>query len=145
MDRNVVLTNGAGEVASVELAQPKTKVTTGPPEGEIGSAYDPDRIFTRFDDGKYFETRDLFPSDFDQMLRLDGKARTLENVLTLPLMSAETSIEPGPGDSGECEFVREALLTAANAGGMSTPLDQVIGQMTSAVVKKRAYFEKVFK
>jgi hypothetical protein len=48
-------------------------------------------------------------SNFEEMLRLDGKARTLEQVLTLPLMSAEWSIEPAKGDSGEAEFVIDAL------------------------------------
>lgn len=141
-DPQVLHTNGAGEPASVDLAT--TEVTTKPPEGELGSAYDRDRIFTRFDDGKYFETRDLWTQDFETMLRLDGKARTLEHVLSLPLMSAEYSIEPAKGDNGEAAFVTDALEQPANAGGMATPLALVIGQMTSACVRRRAFFEKVF-
>jgi hypothetical protein len=141
-DPGVILTNGHGEEQdAIDLA---SQVTAIPPRGELGSAYDRDRLFTQFDDGKYFATRDLLAQDFDEMLRADGKARTLEQVLTLPLMSAEASIEKADGDSGEAEYCREVLERPANAGGMSTPLDLVIGQMTSAVVMRRAFFEKVF-
>jgi hypothetical protein len=144
-DPNVELVNGSGDPSSIDLAEPTTQVGTRPPTGEVGSGYDPDKIFTRFDDGRYYITRDVWPRDFEEMLQQDGKARTLEAVLTLPLMSADTRIEPGDGDSGEAEWLRGQLYRPANAGGMSTPLDQVIGQMTTAVTKRRAYFEKVFK
>lgn len=144
-DPNVELVNGTGDASAIDLAEPTTQVGTRPPTGEVGSGYDPDKIFTRFDDGRYYSTRDLWPRDFEEMLQQDGKARTLEAVLTLPLMSADTRIEPGDGDTGEAEWLREQLYRPANAGGMTTPLDQVIGQMTSAVTKRRAYFEKVFK
>lgn len=143
-DPNVIHTNGASEDA-LEFAPQRIVRTQTPPSGELGSAYDADRIFTRFDNGRYFETRDLWPRDFEDMLLQDGKARTLERVLTLPLMSSEWSVEPAPDDSGQAEFVREVLTKPANSGGMSTPLDLVIGQMTTAVTKKRAYFEKVYK
>jgi hypothetical protein len=141
-DPQVHLTNGVGTADHIDLAV--TKVTPAPPIGEIGSAYDRDRIFTRFDDGRYFETRDIWTQNFDDMLRMDGKARTLEQVLCLPLMSAEHSIEPAKGDSGEAEFVIDALTRPANAGGMTTPLELVIGQMTSGCIFRRAFFEKVF-
>jgi hypothetical protein len=130
-DPQVQLTNGVGSAEHIDLAT--TKVVPAPPTGEIGSAYDRDRIFTRFDDGKYFETRDLWARNFEEMLRLDGKARTLEQVLTLPLMSAEHSIEPAKGDSGEAEFVIDALTRPANAGGMTTPLELVIPPQKSFV------------
>lgn len=135
-----------GTRGRVELASdgPRVKITQGPPEGEIGSAYSGERMFVTFDDGKVFETKDLRETDFEYMLDHDGKAKTMEQVLTLPLMSADYSIEPGPDDSGEAEFVREELERPANAGGMTTPIDLVIGQMTSAVTLRRAYFEKVF-
>jgi len=142
MDPEVQLTNGKSD--AIDLAEPRTKVTRLP-AGEIGSAYSGDRLFTRFDDGKVFETRDLRAQDFENMLRLDGKAKTLEQVLTLPLRSAAHSIEPAEGDRGEAEFCREALERPANAGGMTTPLELVIGQMTSACLYRRAYFEKVFR
>jgi glutaredoxin-related protein len=142
VDPGVELTNGKGE--AIDLAESKTRITRIP-AGEIGSAYSGETLFTRFDDGRFFETRDLRTDDFEQMLRLDGKAKTLEQVLTLPLRSAEHSIEPAANDNGEAEFCREALERPANAGGMTTPLELVIGQMTSACLYRRAYFEKVFR
>lgn len=136
-----------GTRGRVELAAdgPRIKITTGPPEGEIGSAYSGERMFVTFDDGKVFETRDLREDDFEYMLDHDGKAKTMEQVLTLPLMNAEWVIEPGDGDSGEAEYVRQELERPANADGMTTPIDQVIAQMTSAITLRRAYFEKVFR
>jgi hypothetical protein len=141
-DPEVVLTNGAGEVGTLDLAE--TQVTKGPPMGEVGSQYSGERLFYNYDDGKVFETRDFSTTDFEEMLRRDGQAKTLKAVLTLPLRSAEYAIEPAQGDSGEAEFVRDALTKPANAGGMSTPLELVIAQMTSASIFRRAYFEKVF-
>ena len=127
----------------VELAE--TEVRDKLPTGEIGSAAGAyDQIYRAYDDGNVFSVGPATCEDFDTMLRLDGKARTLEQVLTLPLRSAEWSIEPSEGDSGQADFVREALTRPANAGGMTTPLELVIAQMTSAVVNRRAYFEKVF-
>lgn len=52
---------------------------------------------------------------------------------------------PAKGDKGEAEFVRSVLLQSAHAGGMKTPMQQVIGQATSAQIYRAAYFEKVFK
>lgn len=117
---------------------------------ELGSAWGAagfdERIFESYEDGKVFlSPYDLRDCDIDLMLRHDGKARALEQVLTLPLRAASWSIEPADGDTGEAEFAREALTTPANNGGMSTPLDLVIGQLTSAVLYRRAFFEKVWK
>lgn len=124
---------------------PTTEVHDKPPEGEVGSAAGAyDRLYLRYEDGKVFSTDPAAVEDFETMLRLDGKARTLEQVLTLPLRSTEGTIEPAPGDTGQAEQIREDLTRPANAGGMTTPLELVIAQMTSAVVNRRAYFEKVF-
>lgn len=113
---------------------------------EIGSAWNDNRLFDTFDSGKVFSGGpwDLFERNIDNMLDRDGKARALEQVLTLPLRSAPTSIVPADGDSGEAEFVRDCLFRPATDQGMSTPLDLVIGQMTSAVLYRRAFFEIVW-
>jgi hypothetical protein len=113
---------------------------------EIGSAWSGDRLYEDYQDGKIFSvTWDLFEQNVDTMLDRDGKARALEQVLTLPLMAAPWSIVPADGDNGEAEFVRQALTRPANLGGMSTPIELVIAQMCSAVVYRRAFFEKVWK
>jgi hypothetical protein len=81
---------------------------------------------------------------FDEMLGRDGKARTIQSVLTLPIRSAPWKIVPGPGDSGEAAFVQAALTKPANQGGMSTPMRLVIAQALSARTYRKACFEKVF-
>lgn len=113
---------------------------------EIGSAWDGNPLFSNFDQGHVFSVSwDLFEENIDRMLDRDGKARALEQVLTLPLRAADWSLVPDPGDTGEAEWVREQLTLPANNGGMSTPIDLVIAQMTSAVLYRRAFFEKVWK
>lgn len=123
---------------TVDLAEPKV------PEGEIGTAVDAYRQFLSIDDfnvlGQNFSARNV-----DEMLRRDGKARSIEQALTLPLRSAPWSIDAVEGDRGEAEFIREALTRPANSGGMSTPLELVLAQATSACLYRRAFFEKVFK
>jgi hypothetical protein len=78
------------------------------------------------------------------MLSRNGTASALELVLTLPIREADFSIEPGKGDSGECDFVRGVLLTPDSEGGMATPWTSVMGQITTAQLYRRSFFEKVY-
>lgn len=112
---------------------------------ETGSAFDEGQMFGAYEDGAVFELRDFTPLDVQQMLRRDGKARTIEQVLTLPIMQATWTIEGAKGDKGEADFVRSALTDPANGGGMSTPMDLVIAQAAAAALYRKAFFEKVFK
>lgn len=126
---------------------PTPTVNGGRPDldRESGSAVDAgDRLFLSFEDGAIFTPHDFEVRKVEEMLRSDGRARSLEAVLTLPLRGAPWSIEPGEGDSGQADWAREMLTREANAGGMSTPLDLVLAQMTGAVLFRRSYFEKVF-
>lgn len=122
---------------------------SGPPEGETGtlspnSIYGEAGIFGAYMD---WDRGQGSPSEkqLQAMLDRDGKAQALEAVLTLPLRWASTSIKPHKDDSGEAEFVTEALTTPPWDGGMSTPLEQVIAHMTSAVVFRKAFMEKVWR
>src|SRR3954466_8005865 len=126
-------------------SSPGTELKTRPSEGELGSAWsDIDRVFGPYDNGKVFTpVWDLFERNIDRMLDLDGKARALEQVLTLPLTWAPYSVKPAEGDRGEAEFVKEWLFRPAEQGGMSTPLELVVAQMSSAVLYRRAFFELV--
>ena len=78
------------------------------------------------------------------MLTRDGQAAAIEAVLTLPIRQASRAIEAGKDDNGEAEFCRSVLMTPATGGGMKTPLQDVIGQVTSAQTYKKAFFEKVW-
>lgn len=112
---------------------------------EIGTAFDRDRIWTSFNNGRIFTPYDVNPRRIDEMLRTDGKAKAIEQALTLPLRAADWTIEPAKGDSGEAEFANDALTRNSNAGGMSTPIELVISQAVSACLFRRAYFEKVWR
>src|ERR1039458_9624147 len=80
----------------------------------------------------------------ETMLTRDGQAAAIEAVLTLPIRQASRAIEAGKDDNGEAEFCRSVLMTPATGGGMKTPLQDVIGQVTSAQTYKKAFFEKCF-
>jgi hypothetical protein len=79
------------------------------------------------------------------MLVRNGMAAAIEQVLTLPIRGAPYTIEPAKGDKGEAEFVQSVMMTPNESGGMSTPISTLVGQITSALVFKRAFFERTFK
>lgn len=123
--------------------------TDAPPEGEQGTA-SPSAVY--YDNtvwGAYnvWSEGQGSPSEtqLQAMLDKDGKAQALEAVLTLPLRWAPPEIVPHKDDSGEADFVEQALTTPPWDGGMSTPLEQIIAHMTGAVVFRKAYFEKVWR
>ena len=113
---------------------------------EEGSAFDQESIlFTAFDNGDVFNydySSDV--ADTKAMLRIDGKAQTLEQVLSLPIRSAPYAIRRGSASEEVHKFVTQVLTAAANNGGMTTPLNTVIAQMCNAFVYRKAFFEKVF-
>lgn len=115
-------------------------------DNEQGSMFtDLDLLFTAFDHGTVFNLRDKGSiREIDDMLEKDGKAKTLEQVLTLPIRQAPVTLRQGPSKKRVVKFLQEVLFQPANNGGMSTSLDEIIGQMTSAFVYRKAYFEKVF-
>lgn len=116
------------------------------PTGEIGSAADRDGVMFGVWDENEWLTPDgrVEVREIENMLELDGKARTLEAVLTLPLRSVPISLEPAKGDSGEAELAHDILFRPSNAGGMSTPIEQVVAQAVNACIHRRSFFERVF-
>ena len=116
-----------------------------PPEGELGSAWERYRLYAYYENGDVFEQGPIETLDYEDMISKDGIGRALEQVLTLPMRSIDWTLKPGTNDSGELAFVTEALTTPAEMGGMEIPIETVIGQMTSAVLYRRAHFEKVFR
>lgn len=131
--------NGTAPLFEMQaLDRPKRKALTS---REIGTGFDPlhDRLFLSFDGGKVFDYGDTQARDYQEMLDRDGKARGIEQALTLPLRSAPSAIHPAQGDRGEADFVTEVLA------GMSTPMPLVIGQMTGAVTFRKSYHEKVWR
>lgn len=115
-------------------------------EGETGTAlpnaYGSWSMFDGFDTAQAARPR---TAQVEQAIRSDGKTALLEQALTLPLRGAAWHIEPAPGDTGQTAWVSEQLETPSNAGGMSTPLQLVIGQMAAACWQRQTCFEKVWR
>jgi hypothetical protein len=101
-----------------------------------------DRMFAGYMNGDVFDYGQVGSQDYEVMLQRDGQAAAIEAVLTLPIRQASRAIEPGKGDKGECDFVRSVLMAPETSGGMKTPMQDIIGQVTSAQVFKKAFFEK---
>jgi hypothetical protein len=114
-------------------------------QGEIGTAYDArESLFAYTGDGEMLDYGDWNDRDVEVMLDRDGRAGAIEAVLTLPIRQASRAIEKADGDNGEADFARSVLMTPHTGGGMKTPLQDVIGQLTSAQTFRRAFFEKVW-
>jgi len=95
-------------------------------------------------DGKYVtDLADWEARDMHEMLSKDYKAKQIENVLTLPITSAEHTIQPAKGDTGETEWLKSYWEADSFSGGCRTSLDQIIGLCTGAFYFRRTYFEKV--
>lgn len=141
-----------GEAAGVDLDLavtdpdvPPSPPDTKPPEGELGTTLSySDSLFADYLDPTSGSIAWWEARDYRDMLRTEGQARKVEQVLTLPLLSAPRKFTPAKGDKGECEWVTDTLTRPANNGGMSTPFGQVIAQMTTAVTYRVASFEKVW-
>jgi len=113
---------------------------------ELGTQFDlGQRLFAWYGEGDVFDYGEYTARDMKAMFRRDGICSAVESVLTLPIREADFSIEPAKGDSGETDFARSVLLTPDTDGGMSTPAHELVGQVTSAQVYRRAFFEKVWK
>lgn len=94
-------------------------------------------------DGKYLtDLSDWQARDMHEMLTKDYKSRQIENVLCLPIMSAEYDIVAADGDKGEAKWLKDYWEADAYSGGCRTSLHDIIGLMTTAFYYKRAYFEK---
>jgi hypothetical protein len=112
---------------------------------ETGTEFDlTQRIFANFGDGSVLDYGEWSTRDMQTMLEKDGQAAALEAVLTLPIRQASRAIEPSKHDAGEAELCHSVLMAPHTAGGMKTPIQEVIGQTTSAQLYRKAFFEKVF-
>src|SRR5262252_9438009 len=97
--------------------------------------------------GLVYDWREPTVPQFQEMLKMDGKARSLEQVLSMPLIGAGWHIEPGEGsdDHETAQWVEDLLRKDTADGGMTTSMENVISQLTTAFVMRRSYHEKVFK
>lgn len=103
-----------------------------------------DRLFYGWQEGRVFDYGDWEARDLHDLLAKDYKARQIESVLCLPIISATHSITPAKKDKGEAEWLSAFFDADPLSSGCRTPLRLVIDQMTSAFSYRRAFFEKVW-
>ncbi|WP_027947208.1 phage portal protein family protein [Amycolatopsis taiwanensis] len=120
----------ASESEARQLNQREKRALAGTAQSSPFDIYD--RLFPDYRGGDVFtyswENRRL-----KEMLGRSGKARSVEQVLTLPLRSAGAKLS---GTGPAAELVRRNLMPK---------LPLLIGQMTGAVTYKKAFFELVWK
>lgn len=80
------------------------------------------------------------------MRRMDGHARALYRLLTLPIRASLVSATfiPAEGGEAEAEFIELAFRTAPANGGMTSTFQRFIGQLLGALFEGFSCFEKVF-
>lgn len=85
-------------------------------------------------------------NDIIAMLKTDGQAQGVETALTMPLRQANTTLEKPERDRGGkiTTYVEDVLFRPAAEGGLTTPFDQVLGQMTFACAVARTFHELVW-
>ena len=113
---------------------------------EIGTQFDVgQRLFAYYGEGDVFDYGEWTARDMKAMFKRDGQCSAIEMVLTLPIREADYTIEPAKGDQGEAEFVHSVLMTPDTEGGMHTTPHELVGQVTSAQVFRRSFFETTWK
>jgi hypothetical protein len=103
-----------------------------------------DRTFLGWQDGKVFDYGDYEARDIEELLKKDYKARQIENVMVMPIASATWAITGVKGDTGEADWLNDYWSHDEFNGGCKTPLDQIIGFMTTAFSYRKAFFEKMW-
>jgi LAGLIDADG-like domain len=142
---------GGGNVVEFpDLAPPGSSRLSGGRSGlmspEIGTQFDwGQRLFAYYGEGDVFDYGEWNSRDMKTMFSRDGVSAALAAALTLPIRGAPVKIDPAKGDKGEAEFITSVLMTPDTEGGMKTPVKELIGQVTSAQLYRRAFFEKTFK
>lgn len=109
--------------------------------GERGTAM-PENLYVI--DGTVYEYKDPTTRDIIRAFDVDPQLQATELAMTQPLRSANWSIVPRDGDSGEAYFCREILENAPEEGGLKTPMSTIIAQCARAPFVRRAHFELVW-
>jgi len=80
------------------------------------------------------------------MRRMDGQARALYRLITLPIRAALTQATFVPAEDGdaEAEFIDQVFNTAPENGGMTVTFHRFMSQMLQGLFDGFAAFEKVF-
>lgn len=138
----------AKRLGNLAVVQDVDTWETPPPMGkEDGYAFGyNDRLFYGWTEkGAVFDYGDYEARDMLKMLERDYKARQIEGVLALPIMSAERQFKAVKGDKGEHDWLEGYWDADPIDGGCKTSLDQIIGSNTTAFTYKKSFNELVFK
>lgn len=129
-------------MVSLQVVDTADSFELPPMTKEQGSSFGwADRMFFGWRDGKVFDYGDWAARDLSEMMTRDYKARQIENVQAMPILSAERSMEAVKNDRGEYEWL-EAFWDADPLGdGCETDLDTIIDQMTTAFHYRKAFWE----
>lgn len=115
---------------------------------EVGTSFDwvgwPPNVYLDGNVATEYPDR-AWAKSVDDMLKRDGQAEAVMTALTMPIRMANWTIEkPADDPKNATEWIRAVLTRHRVDGGMTTPFNQVIGQMTQARAFKRSYHEKVW-
>jgi hypothetical protein len=129
----------------VRITHKALEPRAGTERGTILNMWDGSLVFANNGSWEMYDYIEPSVEQIKDMLDRDGKASSLESALTLPVRSAGWSIKPTKGSEAIAEEVTDKLTRPATEGGMRSPMQLVVSQMTSAWSYRRAYFEKVWK
>jgi hypothetical protein len=104
-------------------------------------------IFGGYDIHEMIDIRDVRLEELDKMVRVDGQAAALFNILSLTLRSAAKKLAFIAQKNGKREgtFIEEALTKPFEEGGMYTSIDNILANANVAHLHGFRVFEKVFK
>lgn len=83
------------------------------------------------------------PADLDRLLDTGGIAQSLGLAITLPTRSAPRRLCPVDVPPKQVEELTDMLTRSSTGGGMSTSLETIVGQLSTAYALRRTYMEKV--
>lgn len=127
---------------NISLAKPAPPVTGS----EIGTSVN--GLVPSIINEEFIDTSKIKVADLKKMLDNDGTVQALYNIMVMPLLGANWTIEPDedtPEGKKQTEEVIEMLSMPPHKGGMSTPFDLVMSQMLRGVLEGYAGFEKVYR
>lgn len=127
-----------------------TPLVQEPPLGEkgkiainIGSVAN--RAFGGFTAEETFNLQEVPIKNLIRMYRQDGQISGLYNLMKLPVVATDFTIEPKDGKSlTEAEHIRQNLMEPAHSGGMSTSMRYIKADISMASLTGFRAYEKVF-
>jgi hypothetical protein len=88
---------------------------------------------------------DVSISELDKMMKRDGTAAALYNVLSLPIRAAKWHVVPAEEGEEEANFINAMFTEPPHRGGMTTPMGYIISVATKALRQGFVLWEKVYR